>query len=96
MQPTFAGLSSQSELVITITKELVPIRRGAKITIVSCTLFLPIKRVEVFVVVVNFHVKELEKHVTPKLVPSPIPQIGVGIEITLIQTITHASKQFKI
>jgi hypothetical protein len=38
----------------------------------------------------------LEKHVTPKLVPSPIPQIGVGIEITLIQTITHASKQFKI
>ncbi len=96
MQPTFAGLSSQSELVITITKELVPIRRGAKITIVFCTLFLPTKLVEVFVVVVSFHVKELEKHVTPKLVPSPIPQIGVGVEITLIQTITHASKQFKI
>jgi len=52
--------------------------------------------VEVFVVVISAHVEELEEHVTPKLVPLAIPQIGVGVKITLINTITHASKIFKI
>jgi len=53
VQPTFAGLSSRNELVMTTMKELVLNRGGAEITIVSCILFLTIKLVEVFVVVVS-------------------------------------------
>lgn len=89
MQPTFALLSSRFELVTNTTKEPIPIRGGVKITTVSYTFFMPTKLVEVCVVVVSTHVEELEEHVTPKLVPSAIPQIGVGVEITLINIITH-------
>jgi len=95
VQPTFVGLSSQSELFTTTMKEQLPIR-GAKITTISYTLFLPIKLVEVFVVVVSIHVEELEEHVTPKPIPLTIAQIGVGVEITLINTIMHAFKVLKI
>jgi hypothetical protein len=77
-------------------KEPIPIKGGTKITTVFCTLFLPTKLVEVFVVVVSIQVEELEEHISPKLVPLSIPQIGVGIKITLINIIMHASKVFKI
>ncbi len=37
----------------------------------------------------------MEEPVTPKPIPFIIPKIGIGIEVTLIDTITHASKVFK-
>jgi len=37
----------------------------------------------------------LEKLVTPKPIPLVILEIGVGIDITLIDNITHASEVFK-
>jgi hypothetical protein len=40
-------------------------------------------------------VKELEELITPKLVPLIIPEIGVGVEITLIDIITRAFEVFK-
>jgi hypothetical protein len=76
--------------------EPILIRGGVKITTIFCTFFFPTKLVEVFVIVVNTHVEKLEEHVTPKPIPSIIPQIGVGVEINLINTIKHASKVFKI
>jgi hypothetical protein len=51
--------------------------------------------VEIHVVVVSTHVEGLEEHVTPKLVPLVIPKIGVGVEVTLIDTITHTSEVFR-
>jgi hypothetical protein len=37
----------------------------------------------------------LEELVTPKLVPLVIPKIGVGVKVTLINIITHASEVFR-
>ncbi len=37
----------------------------------------------------------MEKHVTPKPVPSVIPKIGVGAKVILIDIITHALEVFK-
>jgi hypothetical protein len=37
----------------------------------------------------------LEKHVTSKPIPLVLLDIGVGMEVTLIDTIIHASKVFK-
>jgi hypothetical protein len=37
----------------------------------------------------------LKELVNPKHVPLVIPKIGVGVKVTLIDTITHASKVFK-
>jgi len=65
------------------------------LAIISCTLSLPTELVEIHVVVVNTHVEGLEKPTTPKLVPLVILEIGVIIEVILIDTITHASKVFK-
>jgi hypothetical protein len=65
------------------TKELEQIQGGAKLTIV------------VFVVVVNTQVEGLKELVIPKHVLLVIPKIGVGVKVTLIDTITHASKVFK-
>jgi hypothetical protein len=50
---------------------------------------------EVLVVVVSIQVEELEEPVTPKLVPLGIPKIRVGVEVTLINIVTHASMVFK-
>ncbi len=36
----------------------------------------------------------MEKHVTPKHVPLTIQNIKVGAEVTLIDTVTYASKVF--
>jgi hypothetical protein len=51
--------------------------------------------VEVLVVVISTQVEKWEKHVIPKLVPLVIPKIGVGIKVTLIDIVTHASKVFR-
>ncbi len=37
----------------------------------------------------------MEEHVTPKLVPLTLPKIGVSIEVTLIDNVTHASEVFR-
>jgi len=51
--------------------------------------------VELLVVIVSTHVEGLEELVTLKLVPFIIPKIGVGVKVTLINTITHAFEVFK-
>jgi len=78
VQITIADTNSWSEPIVISTKELQLIRGGAELTIGFCTLSLPIKFVEVLVVVVSIQVEELEKPITPKLVPLAIPKIGVG------------------
>ncbi len=45
---------------------------------------------EIFVVVVSTKVEELEKHIIPKFVPLIIIEIRVGLEVTLIDIVTHA------
>jgi hypothetical protein len=49
------------------------IQGGVELTIVSCTLFLPIEPVEVPIVVISTQVEGLEKHVIPKHGPLVIP-----------------------
>jgi hypothetical protein len=51
--------------------------------------------VKVFVLVVNTQVEGLEEHVTFKPLPLIIPEIGVGVKVTLIDIITHAFKVFR-
>jgi len=51
---TIVVTSFQSEHVVITTKELKPIRGGVELPIVSCTLFLPTKSMEVHVIVVSF------------------------------------------
>jgi hypothetical protein len=51
---------------------------------------------EVFVIVVNTKVEELEEYVIPKPIQLVIPKIGVGAKVTLIDIVTHASKVFRI
>ncbi len=50
---------------------------------------------DVFVIVINTHVEELEEFVIPKPVQVVIPKIGVGVKVTLIDIVTHASKVFR-
>jgi hypothetical protein len=57
VQPTSVTTSSQSKLVITTTEEPKPIKRGAKLAIISCTLPLSIEPMEVLVIVFNTQVK---------------------------------------
>ncbi len=95
VQITIADTNSWSEPIVISTKEPQLIRGGAELTIGFCTLSLPIKFVEVLVVVVSIQVEELEKPITPKLVPLAIPKIGVGAQVTLINIVTHASEVFK-
>jgi hypothetical protein len=95
MQTTIVTTNSRSEPIITNTKEPKLIKGGAKLAIVSCTLSLPIESMEVLVVVVSTQVEGLEELVIPKLVPLVIPKIGVGLEVTLIDIITHTFKVFK-
>ncbi len=45
--------------------------------------------------VVIIQVKALEKLVTPKRIPLIILEIGVGIEVILIDSITHAFEVFR-
>jgi hypothetical protein len=50
---------------------------------------------EVLVVVVNILVETLEEFIVPKPIPLIIPEIGIGKEVTLIDTIAHAFEVFK-
>ncbi len=50
---------------------------------------------EISIVFVSTSIEELEELVTPKLVPLAIPKIGVGANVTLINTITHAFEVFR-
>ncbi len=95
VQVTDVVTSFWSEPIVTIIKKLEPIKWGVELAIVSCTLPLPIEPMEILVVVVSIPVKALEKPVTPKPIPLIILEIGVGVEVTLIDSITHASKVFK-
>jgi len=95
MRSTTVAMSFQSEPIVTTTKEHEPIRGGAKLTIIPCTLLLPIELVKVPIVVFSTQVEVLEKLVTPKLVPLILPNIGVGIKVTLINNVTHAFEVFK-
>jgi len=92
MQATTAIMTFYSEPIVTTRDELKPIR-GAKLTIVFCTLSMPIEFV--LVVIINTSIEELEEPITPKLVPLIIPNIGLGVKITLIDIITHAFKFFR-
>ncbi len=83
MQATIVATSFRNELVVTTTKELEPIQGGTKLAIV------------VVVVVVNTQVKGLKELVTPKPIPLVILEIGVGVKVTLINTITHVYEVFK-
>jgi hypothetical protein len=51
---------------------------GAELTIVSYTLLLPIKPMEVPIVVFSIQVETLEKLITPKLIQLVLPKIGIG------------------
>jgi hypothetical protein len=94
VQVATTNTNSESEPFTTTIKELEPIRGGVELTIVFCTLFLPIKSMEVLVVVVNIQVEELEELIIPILVPLAIPKIGVGVEVTLINIVTPAFEVF--
>ncbi len=83
MQATTVATSSRNELVVATTEELEPIREGTKLAIV------------VVVVIVNTYVKGLKEHAIPEPIPLVILEIGVGVKVTLINTITHVSKVFK-
>ncbi len=87
--------SSRSKFVITTTKELEPIKGGAELAIVPYIVPLPTKLVEVFVVVFNIQVEVLEEPIIPKLVPLVLPKIGVGAEVTLIDSVTRAFEVFR-
>jgi hypothetical protein len=76
-------------------QKLALIKGGVELASASCTLFLP-KFMEIHVVLINTQVGELEKPITPKPVPLTILEIRVGREVTLINTITHAFKIFRI
>lgn len=45
-------------------------------------------------VVFNIHVEVLEEPITPKLVLIVLPKIGIGVKVTLIDSVTHAFEVF--
>jgi hypothetical protein len=95
MQVAVVTRSFWNEPMVTIIEELEPIKGGAELAIVSCTLLLPTELVEILVMVVSIQVKALEEPIIPKPMPLVILEIGIGIEVTLINSITHASEVFK-
>jgi hypothetical protein len=52
-----------------------------------CTLSLPIEYVEVPIIMISIKVEGLKKPITPKPIPLMILEIGVGVEVTLIDII---------
>jgi hypothetical protein len=95
MQSFVMATSSRGELVITTTKEPKPIRGRLELAIVPYTLHLPTELVEVPIVVFSTQVKVLEEHVTPKPIPLILLEIGVGVVVTLINSVTHAFEVFR-
>jgi hypothetical protein len=71
------------------------IKGGVELPIVIYTLPLPIKLTEVPIVVFSIHVKVLGELVTPKPIPLILPKIKVGVEVTLIDNVTHAFEVLK-
>jgi hypothetical protein len=57
---------------------------------------LPTKPVEVFVVVSSIQVEVLEEPITLKPIPLVLPEIRVGVEVTLIDSVIHALEVFRI
>jgi hypothetical protein len=51
---------------------------------------------EVPVVVISIQVETLEELVIPKPIPLVIPNIGINVEVILMDNVAHASKVFKI
>jgi hypothetical protein len=82
-------MSFQNEPIITTIEKPKPIKGGVDLAIIYCTWPLPIKHVEVPIIVVSIHVEALEEHVIPEPIPLVIPEIGVGEEVTLIDIVTH-------
>jgi hypothetical protein len=76
-----------NEHVVTTIKEPEPIRGGAELAIISCTMCLPTEYVEIPIVTINIQVEGLEKPTTPKPIPLMILDIRVGAKVTLIDTI---------
>jgi len=93
VQSAIMSTSSQNELFVTTTKELEPIRGGAELAIIPYTLPLPIEPMEILVVF-NIEVEVLEEPITPKLVLIVLPKIGIGVKVTLINSVTHAFEVF--
>jgi len=88
VQTSIITTSFRNELVVTTIKEPKPIRGGAEqVAIISCTLSLPRKYVEIPIVTISTQVKGLEKPITPKPMPLMILDIRVGAKVTLIDTI---------
>ncbi len=94
LQATTGAMRSQSEPIVTTTKELKSIRGGVELAIVPCTLSLPIESMRNNIVVVSTQVEKLEELATLKPIPLAIPNIGVGAKVTQINTITHAFEVF--
>jgi hypothetical protein len=85
----------QSKHIINSIEEHEPIRRGAKLAIISYTLPLPIEHVEISIIVVSTRVEVLEEPIIPKFIPLIILETRVGTEVTLIDNITHAFNVLK-
>ncbi len=65
-----------------------------ELAIVPYILYLSIEPMKVHVVF-SIQVEVLEEFVTPKHVPLILLEIGIGTMVTLIGSVTHASKVFK-
>jgi hypothetical protein len=91
MQPTSIVTSSQSEPFVTTTEKPKPIRGGIELAIVFFTLPLPKELMEILVVVINIQ----EELITPKPIPLVLLEIGIGANVILITSISHASKVFR-
>ncbi len=96
MQPTIVTISFQSKPIVTTIEKHEPIKPGVELAIVYCILLLPTKSMEIFVVVDSTWIEALEELVVPKPIPLVIPEIGVSVEVILINSITHASKVFGV
>jgi hypothetical protein len=66
-----------------------------ELTTIFSTLSLPIEIMEMHVVAISMQVEKLEELVIPNPIPLYLLQIGVGAEITLINTNTNAFEDFK-
>ncbi len=71
------------------------IKIGTKPITISCVASLPTEPMEIHVVDVNIQVEESKGRVTFKLIPLAIPHIKIGVQVTLIDIITHAYEVFK-
>jgi hypothetical protein len=95
MESIVVAISFQGKPVVTIIEEPEPIRGGVELAIVPYILYLSTKLVKVPIVVFSIQVEVLEEFVTPKHVTLVLLEIGTCIMVTLIDSVTHASKVLK-